>query len=158
MSEHLRELLHHAHALHELAEHLTTAAIERDFTAMALDVSKITAATTEIERIATAAQSGDAADVAAAVAKAQADDQAALDAASAPLTSAVAQLTTLFPATSTPPTGLTVSPATVNFSVTSGSATFDGPSSCVTDASASSPTATRIRCCWLARRTLPAAG
>lgn len=120
---------------------------------MALNISAIAAATTELERIAVAAQAGDSAAIAAAVAAAQESDQAALDAATGPLTNAVASLTAEFPpATAT----LTVSPSTASFtagapgsvplSITGGQSpftasnlpagvTFDGVSALVADGS-----------------------
>jgi hypothetical protein len=97
MSRHYRDLVEKAEELAQLAQSLTEAAIQRNFHKMSLDVTAITAATTELVRIAGVASTGEAADVAAAVAASQAADQSTLDAASAPLTEAVAQLTTLFP-------------------------------------------------------------
>ena len=98
MSEHLSQLLHKSRELAELTEAFTVHAIERDFTAMALDVSKIAANTAEIARIATAAQAGDSAAIQAAVAQQEATDQAAVDQAASDQSTALAPLTAEFPA------------------------------------------------------------
>lgn len=159
MSEPLERLLHKTRELAELTEAFTRHAIERNFEAMALDVSAITAATTELERIAAAAQAGDSAAIQAAVAAAEESDQAALNTAVAPLTSAVASLTAEFPPKAA--SSLTVSPDPISISVGSTSPvalTFTGatgtisasglPSGVTFDGSAivSSSTAQIFRC------------
>jgi hypothetical protein len=102
MSEPLRELLHKAHELAEQVDAFTRHAIERDFTAMALDVSAITANTAEITRIAQAAQAGDSAAIQAAVAAQLESDQAAVTQAASDQAAALAPLTAEFPPPAAP--------------------------------------------------------
>src|SRR5579871_5899808 len=107
----VHRLVHLVRKLDEDVRSLTTHLIAQDFEMAALDVSAIATAVTDLQAIGTQIASGDSAAIAAAVAAAQESDQAALNAAVAPLQAEIAALQKQL----TPPaTSLTVSPATVD--------------------------------------------
>lgn len=107
-----RHLRHVTAELDEATKRLILHIEQQDFFKMGLDVSAITAATTELQAIATAVEAGDTAAINAAVAAAQESGQAALDAVTGNLTSVVAQLKAAVTPASAP---LAITPAAVSF-------------------------------------------